>query len=298
MALARDRSGPPWGREDWERNLNRWISRYIALEDPTTAELAAELQRLAIPSSASAPAVKVLQESEGDGFRNQHIQFESEPGIEIDARLYVPSSPGRKPAVLLLAGQLSDFLAGRIARTGRVVLKLDPRRSTALEARRPYVGDWQANTRADQIGVSLPARRAHDILRGVDLLCARQDVEAGSIRAAGQGVKGIWLLLAAAADPRIAKIWLDKTPYSLVEALHNTLNTNLSDAVIPGFVLRWDLEDLTKVMGNRRVLWTDPTNWMGRVVALGPRFQYRWVLGDITEMSDTQDLEYAEELMR
>ena len=112
--------------------------------------------------------------------------------------------------------------------------------------------------------------RAHDILRGVDLLCARNDVDPGSIRAAGQGVKGIWLLLAAAADPRIQKVWLDKTPYSLSEALQNTLNTNLYDAVIPGFALHWDLEDLVKLMGDRPVMWTDPTNWMGRVVSAGP----------------------------
>jgi hypothetical protein len=177
-------------------------------------------------------------------------------------------------------------------------LKLEPRRSPVVDTRRPYVGDWLANTRADQIGVVLPARRAYDILRGVDLLSARPDVDPKSIRAAGQGVKGIWLLLAAAADPRIRKVWLDKTPHSLVEALHNTLNTNLSDAAIPGFVLRWDLEDLTKLMGDRPVMWTDPTNWMGRVVPAGPRFRYRWVLGDITEMAETQDLEYAQELMK
>ena len=96
----------------------------------------------------------------------------------------------------------------------------------------------------------------------------------GSIRAAGQGVKGIWLLLAAAADPRIQKVWLDRTPYSLFEALQNTLNTNLYDAVIPGFALHWDLEDLVKLMGARPVIWTDPTNWMGRVVSVGPRFRY------------------------
>jgi hypothetical protein len=179
-----------------------------------------------------------------------------------------------------------------------LVLKLEPRRSSVQDNRRPYVGDWLSNTRADQIGVSLPARRAHDILRGVDLLCARQDVAVDSVRAAGHGVKGIWLLLAAAADPRIRKVWLDKTPYSLEEALHNTLNTNLSDAAIPGFALHWDLEDLTRLMQDRPVMWTDPTNWMGRVVPLGPRFQYRWVLGDITEMADTQDLEYAREFMK
>ena len=69
-------------------------------------------------------------------------------------------------------------------------------------------------------------------------------------------------------------------------------------AVIHGFALHWDLADLTKAMGDRPVMWTDPTNWMGRVVALGPRFQYRWVLGDLTEMSDLQDNEYARELMK
>ena len=87
-----------------------------------------------------------------------------------------------------------------------------------------------------------------------------------SIRAAARGVKGIWLLLAAAADPRIGKVWLDRTPYSLRAALENSMNTDLFDAVIPGFALHWDLDDLMKAMGNRPVLWTDPANWMGRPV--------------------------------
>lgn len=286
--------------EPGSRKLHELIlDRYRARRKPGTLdELAAELKRLEIAGGASAPAWKLIGESEGDGFRDQHIQFESEPGIEIDARLYVPSQPGRKRAVLLVAGRLSDFLSERYARSGHVVLKLEPRRSPVQDDRRPYVGDWLANTRAGQIGVSLPARRAYDILRGVDLLLARPDVEPGTIRAAAQGVKGIWLLLAAAADRRIQKIWLDRTPASLAEALHNTLNTSLSDAVIPGFLLRWDLEDLVRLMGGRAVMWTDPANWMGRVEYRGPRFHYRWVLGDVTEMAETQDLDYARELLR
>ena len=67
----------------------------------------------------------------------------------------------------------------------------------------------------DQIGRNLPAMRAHDILRGVDLLAAREDVDPASIRAVARGVKGIWLLLAAAVDSRIERVWLDRTPYSL-----------------------------------------------------------------------------------
>lgn len=106
------------------------------------------------------------------------------------------------------------------------------------------------------------------------------------------------LQLAAAVDPRLGKIWLDRTPYSLRAALESSMSTNLFDAVIPGFALHWDLGDLTKAMGNRPVLWTDPTNWMGHLVAVGPRFRYRYVQGDITDMSDAQDHEYTRELFK
>ena len=47
----------------------------------------------------------------------------------------------------------------------------------------------------------------------------------------------------------------------------------------------------------RQVLWTDPTNWMRRVVALGPPFQYRYVLGDTTDLADAQDDGYIRELL-
>jgi hypothetical protein len=68
--------------------------------------------------------------------------------------------------------------------------------------------------------------------------------------------------------------------------------------VIPGFLLHWDLDDLVKLMDNRPVMWTDPANWMGKVVSAGPRFEYRWVLGDLTDQTDAQDIEFARELMK
>ena len=145
--------------------------------------------------------------------------------------------------MLLVADKTSNYwipstasLAERIAKTGRVVLELEPRDSPG-EGERPFVGNWLTNARADQIGRNLPAMRAHDIVRGIDVLAARDDVDPASIRAAARGVKGIWLLLAAAVDTRIGKVWLDRTPYSLRAALENSMNTDLFDAVIPGFAL-------------------------------------------------------------
>jgi len=270
----------------------------------TIPELLAELRRLNVPSDRTSPEVSIWDDSNGPDGPRQHVKFESEPGVEIGGKLYIPHAGGRKPAVLLVADKMSSYwipstaaVAERIAKTGRVVLELEPRDSPG-EGDRPYVGNWLTNARANRIGRNLPAMRAHDILRGLDLLAARDDVDPASIRAAARGVKGIWLLLAAAMDTRIVKIWLDRTPYSVRAALEHSMNSDLFDAVIPGFALHWDLDDLTKAMGNRSVLWTDPTNWMGHSVPAGPAFRYRYVIGDTTDLHDEQDNAYIQEFLR
>ena len=271
----------------------------------STQGLLAELHRLGIPSDRSHPAVQLLSVTSIPGGWKQRIRFESEPGVEIEGNLYLPDATGRKPAILVVQDEPPYFmaptmesLADRMTRAGRVVLALEPRGSVPEDAARPFLGDWLANSRANQIGLNLPAMRAHDIVRGIDVLTARDDVDPSSIHALARSVKGIWLLLAAASDPRIGKIWLDRTPYSLHAALEHTMNTALFDAVIPGFVLQWDLGDLTKAMGDRPVMWTDPTNWMSRVAPLGSPFRYRYVLGDTTDLADDQDNAYLDELMK
>jgi len=264
----------------------------------TISELKAELRRLSIPSAGPAPAVNVLDESTGADGRRQRIRFESEPGVELEANLLTPLTSGRKPAVLLVSDDTTAPLAEKIVKSGRVALELTVRDSPGEYDRRPFIGNWKTNARADLIGRNLPAMRAHDIARGIDVLASRSDVQAGSIRAAARGIKGIWVLLAAAVDPRIGSIWLDRTPHSLRAALETPMNTDLLEAVIPGFALHWDLEDLVKAMGSRPVLWTDPANWMRKVVPLGPPFRFRYVLGDTTDLAGEQDARFLEEFLR
>jgi hypothetical protein len=68
--------------------------------------------------------------------------------------------------------------------------------------------------------------------------------------------------------------------------------------VIPGFALHWDLEDLTKAVAGRPVLWTDPTNWVGHPIALGAPFRYRYVIGDATDLLDEQENGFITEFIR
>jgi hypothetical protein len=81
-------------------------------------------------------------------------------------------------------------------------------------------------------------------------------------------------LLAAAVNPQIRFVSLDRTPHSLRAAIDAPIHTNLHDAVIPGFAVKWDLSDLRELVLPRPVTWTDPTDWMGNVVALEGGYTY------------------------
>ena len=252
-----------------DQDGSRWLYQVIrdefrARHQPRgVQELLAELRRLGIPSDRRPVATKPLSEQNG----RIRLDIESEPGVHIAGTLYPSAAAGRRPALLLIKDRSSTALAEAAAKAGHVVLELEPRDTPSANDNRPFLGNWMTNARADSIGRNLPAMRAHDILRGIDFLSSRDDVNPALIRAAARGVKGIWLLLAAAVDERIAELWLDRTPHSLSAAMDSSINTNLFDAMIPGFLLHWDLTDLVKAIGKRRIVWTDPANWMGRTVS-------------------------------
>jgi hypothetical protein len=252
-------------------------------------ELLAELHRLGVPSKGPAPSVVTTSEADDTRLRIEEIRFESESGVTVSARLYLPSGANRKPAVVMfeekrlpvpLYVQLSQStraIAEALALSGQIVMEVDPRDSSAAYDGRPFLGNWLANERADLVGRNLAAMRAHDLLVAINVLRSRPDVDASSIRGYARGVKGVWLLLAAAVDQRLGKIWLDRTPSSIASALTSPLSNHLFDAMIPRFALHWDFQDLVKAIGDRKILWTDPTNWMNRVVPLGAPYRYRYV---------------------
>jgi hypothetical protein len=218
------------------------------MKQGNSEQLLTEIRKWCEDRVGQPPPVAVLRDNPGEAFRTQELALEVEPGLEISGALYAPLASGRKPAILLV--DLDAALAERLATRGAVVLNLYPRGLPL-----PSTGEDQAaakqNIRAWVIGKNMAGMRAFDIQRGVDLLAARPDVDAASIRAAARDVGGVWLLMAACVDPRIGKIWLDRTPHSLRAALDVPITRDLHDAVIPGFALHWDLDDLVKALAPR-----------------------------------------------
>lgn len=134
-------------------------------------------------------------------------------------------------------------------------------------------GDWIANTRSWLIGRNLPAMRARDILRAVDEL-AKHGVREVTLEASD--IPGVWALIAAALDPRIVELKVERAPHSVRASFDSPMHRNLHDAVMPGFALLGDYRDLVNLIApSRKVTWRDPTDWMRNVVPLDdPLYTY------------------------
>jgi dienelactone hydrolase len=180
----------------------------------------------------------------------------------------------KQPAVVLVQDNL---IAGADAvkelADGHIVALVELSGSN-VDPSRPRSGNWLNNTRAWLVGRNLPATHAAEINAAVAELAQRADVDRSRITARASGVAGIALLMAAAVNPQIASVSLDHTPHSLRAAIDAPIHTNLHDAVIPGFALKWDLADLRDLLQPRSVVWRDPTDWMGNVVPLEGGYTY------------------------
>jgi dienelactone hydrolase len=165
------------------------------------------------PRVPLAPHVKVL--SSGPTIVREHFTFSAQAGERVPGVLRKPvSAGGRRPAVILLHGtggnkedarivQLSEALVGR----GFVAVAIDGRyhgeRAKSGARATEYVG---AILRAYRTGTEHPFLydTVWDVMRLIDYLETREDVDARRIGATGISKGGMETYLAAAADPRIA----------------------------------------------------------------------------------------------
>lgn len=259
--LQASETGQVGGRDLYEIIREGYRGR---MKPGSTAELIAEIRKWSGAEAKRPPATRTVKDTPGAEFRTRELAIEVEPGLEIAGTLYTPNEGGKR-AVLLVNGRQAT--ATRLAAAGHTVLNVLPRGLPMVET--GLKGDWKAATRAWLIGRNMAGMRAGDIMRAAGLL------PEGEIVAAAQGVEGFWLLMAAAADPRFGRIWLDRTPHSLRAAMEGPLADNLHAATIPGFVLRWDVDDMAKAMAGRAVIWSDPTDWMRTIVPRLPGKLYR-----------------------
>ena len=184
-----------------------------------------------LPTLGADLKTRVTARLAGDGYRIENLVYESRPGLWVTANRYLPPATGKSiPGVLLChshhnpktEGELQD-MGATWARAGCAVLVMDQlghgeRRQHPFRTSADYTGRFPVGRQdyffrhnvALQLhlaGESLIGWMAGDLMRGVDLLLARTDVDRTRIILMGAVAGGgDPAAVTAALDERIAAV--------------------------------------------------------------------------------------------
>jgi cephalosporin-C deacetylase-like acetyl esterase len=210
----------------------------------------------------------------------EKLVYESEPGILIPALLYMPGTSRERRRALILADGAGKSAAAKtaqeLASTGLAVLCIDVRGAGET---RPgadlndtefyrYFGDYEDAMTAILLRRTLVAMRALDVIRGVDLLAARPDVDAASIGALGVGEAAVPLLYAAAIDSRLRTLAFERMLLSYDAVATGGLHKLIFEQIVPGALIDFDLPDLVGVVAPRPIWISGAVSPVGTAVAL------------------------------
>jgi cephalosporin-C deacetylase-like acetyl esterase len=178
------------------------------------------------------------------------------PVGETPGQLFLPEGGASAPypAVLIVSGDPPADISA--LPRGRLVLVIHPRPWPAgtEAAKAPSQGlHYLLSLRAQLTGLTLVGLRADDIIRAMDFLSARNDVDKRDISAYASGPAAVALLHAAALDKRITRVVVDSTIPSFRAIATEPLHRNAPEYIIPGVLRHYDIPDLIQGIAPRKV---------------------------------------------
>jgi dienelactone hydrolase len=210
-------------------------------------------------------AVKILGQTERDGYRLTHISYETGAGRVVGALLAEPHTErARRKAMVYVdeRGKTAATAVGgdveQLAQLGYTVLALDPPSSGETSSKwDDYSGAWFGQEKltwlALMVGKPLVGIGMNDILRGVDVLRDRGLLYDGQCLGFGKGSAAVSLLHAAVLDDRISGLTIEGGLLSYAAVARTPLHRRIFETVIPGVLGKYDLPDLVASLAPRPV---------------------------------------------
>jgi cephalosporin-C deacetylase-like acetyl esterase len=271
-------------RRDWDQV--KTVEGWERFRDPRLKALATSLGEFPARTPLQ---VKVSKEFRGDGYRRQDLVYETRQGLWVPANLYLPAEgKGRMPGLVIahsLHGPKTQFELQDMgilwARSGCAVLIMDQigygeRLEHYPWDREAYHSRYVTQMQLYLAGESLMKWMVWDIMRGIDLLLERKDVNERQIILLGA--------VAGGGDPAAVAAALDSRVSAVVP-----FNFGESTPEIPRFLPeknQWPLEladpglydwDSTRVL--RRSIVDEFLPWMICASVAPRRFVYSYELG-------------------
>ena len=217
------------------------------------------------------------------GYRIEKLVYETEPGIPVPALLYIPQGEGKRAAVVLAHGRgksAANNEAEALVKSGSAVLSIDLRgtgETTSGDGRNGsdwprYFGDFGNAMTALLTGKPLVAMRAEDISRAADLLTARADIDAARLSVYGLEGGAVPALYSAALDARFQNATLERGLVSYETVVRQPIHRQAFEHIVHGALKHYDLPDLARWMGPRKVRVVDAVDALGRVM---PEYRVR-----------------------
>jgi hypothetical protein len=128
-----------------------------------------------------------------------------------------------------------------------------------------------------EINESLFGMRVQDIIRSVDYVLSRSDVNRAGVRLIGKGQGALWSLFAAALDPRILATVCDGGLLSYRTLTQGDHYRYSADIVLPGVLKYFDLPQVAAAVADRPLALLAPVDAMQNSVDVGlARKTYQW----------------------
>jgi cephalosporin-C deacetylase-like acetyl esterase len=227
---------------------------------------------------AGAPRVRNYGSVDGAGYNIEKLVFEPEAGILVPALLYIPTATrGKLPVTILVFGagkSTAHADAEKLVKAGSAALAIDVRglgETRAINDKNGsdwprYFGDYESAMTAMLTGKPLVTMRAEDVVRAIDFLTSRPEIDATRITGHGRDMGAIPLLYAAAFDTRLAGLTLERGIRSYEAIIRNRIHRNQWENAVPGALRHFDLPDLEGWMSPRKVTWVDPVYPNGQLM--------------------------------
>jgi cephalosporin-C deacetylase-like acetyl esterase len=221
-----------------------------------------------------APAIQPFGRIQRPGLRIEKLTYATEEGMFVPALLYLPEARGRKGAILTADGRgksAAAAYANEFARAGLVVLSIDARGFGETRRRldpsdRAWIrhfDDYETAMTALLLRRTMVGMRATDIVRGVDLLAGHPDVNPERISAFGCEGGAVPLLYAAALEPRIRALALERMVVSYRSIVEHSIHRGVFEQIVPGALKLYDLPALAGLLAPRPVWIVDAADPMG-----------------------------------
>ena len=236
------------------------IAPQMAPRHLSPTELAEDIRGLtgvvARPSNR-APLTAVLSTEDRGSYKVVKLSIQGENG-DIPAIVAIPSSPGRKPAVLSLGWDpQSEVFGPGAGEPDKIVMLLGvtPTPAGTEGLKSPYLGPFNLlSLRAMLVGKTILGMRVDDTIRGVDWLASRDDVEPSTLEVSGKGLMGAVALHAAVLDSRIKSVTVvNELIDSYRSIVFDPLHRDAAEVVVPGVLTKYDLRDLMEAIPPRKL---------------------------------------------